>query len=233
VLAPLVLGASALLGACAAAHGPPATPTSAAPSLAATAAAGARVADGASASDAGGASGLPTPTPTLIPPKPTVTPTPKPLVPTPTPSAAPEALEIPKIGVSAPIKGVGTRGTGEMDAPSSPSDVGWFLGGPKPGEPGNAILTGHLDWAGPPPRPAVFWRLKELVPGDEIQVRTAQGPLTFTVESTTLYDRASAPVDRILGWAMGKVITIVTCEGQFIPRERDYTHRRVIRARLG
>jgi LPXTG-site transpeptidase (sortase) family protein len=161
-----------------------------------------------------------------------VTPTPKPVLPTPTPGAPPEALEIPKIGVNAPIKGIGTRPTGEMDAPSGPTDVGWFLGSPRPGDPGNAILTGHLDWHGPPPRPAVFWRLKELAPGDDIQVRTARGPLHFTVESTTLYDRNKAPIEQILGFAMGKVITIVTCEGQFIASEHDYTHRRVIRARL-
>ncbi len=119
-----------------------------------------------------------------------------------------------------------------MDAPSGPTDVGWFLGSPRPGDPGNAILTGHLDWHGPPPRPAVFWRLKELAPGDDLQVRTARGPLHFTVESTTLYDRNKAPIEQILGFAMGKIITIVTCEGQFITGEHDYTHRRVIRARL-
>jgi sortase (surface protein transpeptidase) len=161
-----------------------------------------------------------------------VTPTPPPVIPTPTPGAPPQGLEIPKIGVSAPIVGVGTRPNGEMEGPNSPTDVGWFLGGPLPGDPGNAVLTGHLDWHGPPPRPAVFWRLKELAPGDEIQVRTSRGPLRFTVESSDLYERASAPVDRILGFAMGKVITIVTCEGRFLPAQRDYTHRRVVRARL-
>jgi LPXTG-site transpeptidase (sortase) family protein len=155
-----------------------------------------------------------------------------PIVPSPTPGAAPQTIEIAKINVNAPIKPVGKKATGEMDEPDGPFDVAWFTGGPKPGDPGNAILTGHLDWRGPPPRPAVFWDLKKLVPGDEVVVRTERGPLTFRVESSTLYVARNAPVDQILGWAMGKVITIVTCEGTFIPEGRDYTHRRVVRARL-
>jgi sortase (surface protein transpeptidase) len=232
--------ATALLAACGGAA-PATTPTSAAPALAATAAALGRDAPAPSGTAVAGAgqppsaevaAGLPTPTPTLIPPKPTVTPTVKPVVPTPTPVPAPQAIEIAKINVNAPIRPVGLKPSGEMDEPEGPFDVAWYKGGPKPGDPGNAILTGHLDWRGPPPRPAVFWDLKKLAPGDDIVVRTERGPLTFKVESSVLYETRSAPVEQILGWAMGKVLTIVTCEGTFIPDGRDYTHRRVIRARL-
>jgi LPXTG-site transpeptidase (sortase) family protein len=223
------LGAAACAGGPAGVPSP--TPTSVAPALAATIAASAPR-PAAAPPSAETAAGLPTPTPTLIPPKPTVTPTPRPIVPTPTPAAVPQAIEIAKINVNAPIKGIGTTSTGEMGAPDGPFDVGWFTGSPKPGDPGNAILTGHLDWAGPPPRTAVFWDLKKLVPGDDIVVRTERGTLNFKVESSTLYERSSAPVEQILGWAMGRIITIVTCEGTFIPEGRDYTHRRVVRARL-
>jgi LPXTG-site transpeptidase (sortase) family protein len=223
------LAAAACTGLPAGAPSP--TPTSAAPALAATIAASVPR-PAAAPPSAEVAAGLPTPTPTLIPPKPTVTPTPRPVVPTPTPGSAPQAIEIAKIGVSAPIKGIGTTPTGEMGAPDGPFDVGWFIGSPKPGDPGNAVLTGHLDWAGPPARTAVFWELKKLGPGDDIVVRTERDALTFRVESTTLYERRSAPVEQILGWAMGKILTIVTCEGMFIPEGRDYTHRRVVRARL-
>jgi LPXTG-site transpeptidase (sortase) family protein len=238
------LSATTLLAACGT-PAPAATPTSAAPALAATVAAmgreaagpagpgGTPVAGGALPPSADIAAGLPTPTPTLIPPKPTVTPTPRPVVPTATPSAAPQTIEIAKINVNAPVKPVGTKATGEMDEPEGPFDVAWFKGSPMPGDPGNAILTGHLDYRGNPPRTAVFWDLKKLVPGDEVVVRTARGPLTFKVESSALYERSNAPVEQILGWAMGKVITLITCEGQFIPgTPGDYTHRRVVRARL-
>ena len=65
------------------------------------------------------------------------------------------------------------------------------------------------------------------------QVILPQQNLQFTVESTDLFARDRAPVKQILGFAIGRVITILTCEGTFIQAERDYTHRRVVRARIG
>lgn len=228
----LALGATTLLAACGA-QSPPATPTSAAPALAATIAASAPRPGAAAPPNAEIAAALPTATPTLVPPKPTVTPTPKPVVPTATPSTAPQTIEIAKISVNAPIKPVGTKPSGEMAEPEGPFDVAWFKGSPAPGDPGNSVLTGHLDWRGPPPRPAVFWDLKKLAPDDEIVVRTERGPLTFKVESSVVYEQSKAPVEQILGWAMGKVITLITCEGTFTPgTPGDYSHRRVVRARL-
>jgi LPXTG-site transpeptidase (sortase) family protein len=225
----LGLAATGFVAACGGPTTPP-TPTSAAPALAATIAASAPPAGKAPAN---AEVAPPTPTATLIPPKPTVTPTPKPVVPTPTPSAAPQTIEIAKISVNAPIKPVGTKPTGEMAEPEGPFDVAWFKGSPVPGDPGNSILTGHLDYRGNPPRIAVFWELKKLAPGDDVVVRTERGPLTFKVESTAVHEARNAPVDQILGWAMGKVITLITCEGTFIPGSPgDYTHRRVVRARL-
>ena len=142
----------------------------------------------------------------------------------------PKRVEIAKIGVNAPVVKIGTLPGGEMESPNGPTDVGWFAGGPRPGEPGNAVLTGHLDWR--TGETGVFWRLKELAKGDKIVVETETEKLTFEVEESALYARENAPVERIIGFAVGQVLTIITCEGRFIPNERDYTHRRVIRARL-
>ncbi|MBM4416720.1 MAG: class F sortase [Chloroflexi bacterium] len=139
-------------------------------------------------------------------------------------------MEIPRIGVSADIRGLGTLPSGELAVPDGPRDVGWFAGGPVPGDPGNAILTGHLDWR--TGEIGVFWRLRELAVGDPIFVRNDRERLTFVVESSKLYGRLDAPVGEILGFAIGRVITVITCEGDFIAAERDYTHRRVVRARL-
>ncbi|HEY3111597.1 MAG TPA: class F sortase [Chloroflexota bacterium] len=176
----------------------------------------------------------PTPTSTIVPPKPTVTPTPRPPTATPVVAPPPQQLEIPKIGLTAAIVGVGTKPSGELDSPTTPREVGWFVGGPRPSEPGNALLTGHLDFH--TGELGVFWRLKELAPGDEILVKTERGPLRFQVENSWLYDRDTAPVDRILGFQVGRVITILTCEGKFTPYQGrvggDYSQRRVVRARF-
>lgn len=173
---------------------------------------------------------VPTPTKTLVPPMPTVTPTPRPPTPTPINHGVPQALEIPKIGVKAQITALGTTPAGELDAPAGPEIVGWFMGGPKPGDPGNAILTGHLDWR--TGETGVFWRLKELQVGDDIVVQTDRERMVFKVDETKVYDRDGAPAERILGFAIGRVVTLVTCEGTFLRDERDYTQRRVVRARI-
>ncbi len=137
---------------------------------------------------------------------------------------------IPRIAVTALVTRIGTRSDGALEAPDGPKTVGWFTGGPRPGQPGNALLTGHLDWY--TGEIGVFWRLREVQVGDDIFVDTDIGRLGFMVESTSLFDRNNAPIEQILGFAIGRVITIMTCEGIFIPSEKDYTQRRVVRARL-
>jgi LPXTG-site transpeptidase (sortase) family protein len=138
-------------------------------------------------------------------------------------------LLIPKIKVEAPIIPVGVLPDGAMEAPSGPVDVGWYRGGPRPGEPGNALLTGHLDWH---TVTGVFWRLRELKAGDPIEVRTQDGrTVSFAVESATTYPKDRAPVAEIFGYALGVVVTIITCDGTFIRNVRDYDHRLVVRAR--
>src|SRR5581483_108451 len=109
---------------------------------------------------------------------PTVTPTPPPPTPTPVVRGTPTTLEIPKIGVSAPIVPVKTTPDGDLASPDSWDVVGWFVGGPRPGDPGNALITGHRDFAnGPGGRPttAVFWDLGKVNPGDQIVVKTDKG----------------------------------------------------------
>jgi LPXTG-site transpeptidase (sortase) family protein len=227
LLAGLIGGAGLAIVGCGRAPGSSRTPTAASPTAA-------ERASSLAAAVAVATPAAPTPTSTIIPPRPTVTPTPKPATPTPLIAPAPRQLEIPKIGVAAKIVGVGTGASGELEAPSGPHDVGWFVGGPKPSEPGNALLTGHLDFH--TGETGVFWRLKELGPGDEMYVKTEREPLRFQVEQTWLYERDSAPVDRILGFQIGRVLTIVTCEGKFTPYQAkpggDYSQRRVVRARF-
>jgi sortase A len=148
-------------------------------------------------------------------------------------TGTPKQVEMAKIGVNAPIVPVKTTPEGDLEAPPGPDVIGWFMGGPRPGDPGNALVTGHVDWAGPPPRPAVFWRLKELNAGEEFFVVTDKNErLPFKVEWTRIFQRNNAPVEQILGFQIGRVLTVITCEGQFISSERDYTERRVVRAKL-
>jgi len=179
----------------------------------------------------------PTRTPTATPtPRPTLTPTPtatRTFTPTPTPTrvALPQRMIIPAIKVDAPIVEVGLESNGTMGSPRDPLAVGWYNRGPRPGEKGNALLSGHVDnrYIGA----AVFYFLRELTPGDDIYVETAEGKrLHFVVTSSEVYPKDTEQVAAIFAPTADPTITAITCEGIFDRATGDYSHRRVVRARL-
>src|SRR5439155_25206843 len=93
------------------------------------------------------------------------------------PAPPPPRLLIPAIGVNAPIESVGVGPDGAMETPrQSPwNDVGWYSGGPRPGERDSAVIAGHLDRPGG--NPAVVWRLRGLHVGDTMLVLDAHGKI--------------------------------------------------------
>ena len=99
-------------------------------------------------------------------------------------------ISIPRIGVKAGIVGIGLQADGAMQVPDS-DQVGWYKRGPRPGAPGPAVLIGHLDSR---TGPAVFYRLRELHPGDEILIRQRGGPTTnFIVGRLERHRRPPCP----------------------------------------
>src|SRR5436305_1690258 len=72
--------------------------------------------------------------------------------PAPLPSAKPIAsftparVELPSLGVQAPVVQVLTAHDGTMGSPSNATDIGWYPG-VKPGS-GNALFDSHHDWNG-------------------------------------------------------------------------------------
>jgi len=201
----------------------------------------------------------PLPTPTDVPPTPTIDATevlrqvaimeqalhPPTPVPTATPrpprftdtggiyrrSDAPVTLLIPKIGVNAAVESVGLDPTGALATPTTAFRVAWYDGGPLPGQPGNAVIDGHLDSRiyGE----AVFWNLRELGPGDKIQVAMpSQHLLTFVVQRVAVYPYNDAPLDEIFGDTDNHDLNLITCTGVFNQSDRNYNERRVVYTKL-
>ena len=48
--------------------------------------------------------------------------------------------------------------------------AGWYSLGPTPGEVGPAVVLGHVDGYR---NPGIFYRLHELVPGDDVEILRA------------------------------------------------------------
>lgn len=160
----------------------------------------------------------PTLTPTLTP-TPTNTPTP-----TPTPVILPSRLIIDKLGIDTEIEYVGVDENDKMENPSGWDQVGWFGPGAPPGAPGNAVIAGHFDTDRG--KPAVFFRLADLEPGDIIKVLTIFGEmLTFQVTGKEIYPYDQAPLDYIFSQSEIPRLILVTCEGLFNRSIKTYSHR--------
>lgn len=144
---------------------------------------------------------------------------------------APVTLVIPKIGVKASVESVGLDPTGALATPTTAFRVAWYDGGPLPGQPGNAVIDGHLDSRiyGE----AVFWNLDKLVPGDKVEVEMpAKRTLTFVVQRVAVYAYNDAPLDEIFGDTDTPNLNLITCTGVFNRSNRNYDRRRVVYTRL-
>jgi LPXTG-site transpeptidase (sortase) family protein len=144
-------------------------------------------------------------------------------------------LIIPKIGVNAPVNYRVMGADGAMGIPNGKDDVVWYdfenfggMGG-FPGIPGaNALFSGHVDYH--PHYTAVFWDLRQLVAGDEIDVQLLDGTLVrYVVQWTTWI----GDTDNFGQFAVNDGVdelTIVTCIGTFDSSTHNYSNRFVVRA---
>jgi sortase (surface protein transpeptidase) len=125
----------------------------------------------------------------------------------------PSRITIPKIGVASRLGPLGRAPDGTVEVPDRWEVAGWYAPGPRPGDPGSAVILGHVDSKR---GPAVFFRLRELRPGDEIEVTRADGSVVrFVVERTGQYDKQRFPTDDVYYPTLRSTLRLVTCGGQF------------------
>jgi sortase family protein len=142
----------------------------------------------------------------------------------------PVRLEIPAIGVAAALVRLGLNPDGTMQVPGDYQLAGWFTGGPQPGQLGPAVIAGHVDSR---TGPAVFHRLRDLRPGDEIRVvRADRRVIRFEVESLASYPKRELPAEAVYGAATAPVLRLITCAGSFDRARRSYRDNLVVSARV-
>lgn len=141
----------------------------------------------------------------------------------------PVRLEIPAVGVNAPIVPVGILSNGDLQTPAVHPwvDAGWYAAGSVPGEPGSAVIDGHLDRPGG--YPATFWFLRNVHAGDEVMVVSAKGTTVhFRVTHIAFYPPQAAPLQEIFGNNGGTYLNLITCAGDWIPSQHQTTLRLVV-----
>ncbi|KAB2347076.1 class F sortase, partial [Actinomadura montaniterrae] len=143
--------------------------------------------------------------------------------------SAPVKITIGRIGVAAPVGEIGLLPGGRIQEPplSRPNLAGWYKEGPTPGEVGPAVILGHVDANG---KAAVFFRLKELKPGDRIQIGRKDGTTaTFTVNRTQRVDKDAFPHQKVFGESLDHpALRLVTCGGAFDPKAGHYTENLIV-----
>ena len=161
---------------------------------------------------------------------PTAGPTPTPANAWPPPSEQPIArLVIPAAEIDAPVVTKGVDAAGVMQSPDNAFDTAWYDFSAKPGWGGNAVFAGHVDYINV--GKAVFWNIKDLVQGDVIEVRLADGTTyKYAVTYREQFDAATAPVDQIVGPTPAESVTLITCSGVFNQATRQYDKRLAVRA---
>jgi LPXTG-site transpeptidase (sortase) family protein len=138
-------------------------------------------------------------------------------------------IVIPAAEINAPVVTKGVDAAGVMQSPDNAYDTAWYDFSAKPGFGGNAVFSGHVDYIRV--GRAVFWNLKDLQPGDQIEVHLEDGTTyRYAVNSLNQYDAATAPVDQIVGPTSVDTVTLITCSGTFSSASGQYDKRLVVRA---
>ncbi len=141
----------------------------------------------------------------------------------------PVALQIPVIGVSTPLIGLGLAPDRTVEVPADPDRAGWFRRGTPPGMPGSSVILGHVDSVD---GPAVFARLGELRPGDSVKVRLADGSVaSFVVLKSALYPNADFPAARVYAAQSLRRLNLVTCGGAYEADRGGYQSNLVVYTR--
>lgn len=150
--------------------------------------------------------------------------------PTPSPGALPLALDIPSIGVDTSLVRLGLAGDGSLEVPGDFGVAGWWSGGSVPGEPGPAVIVGHLD---SDRAAAVFYRLRQLRPGDSILVhRSDGGVVRFDLDEVRQFPKDKLPTAEVYGPSPEPTLRLITCGGSFDDDRRSYQDNVVAFARL-
>ena len=142
--------------------------------------------------------------------------------------AEPVRLRIPALQIDAPLTHLGVTPDRTIEVPADFAVPGWFDQGPRPGQPGPAVVLGHVDSkAGP----AVFYRLSRLPVGAVVFVDRADGStVDFRVRGTQHVAKTAFPTDLVYAPTLEPSLRLVTCGGSFDHTRSSYSDNVIVYA---
>jgi Sortase domain len=135
-------------------------------------------------------------------------------------AAAPVRIRIAAVGVDSALEQLGRAADGTIEVPSRPAVAGWFTEGPWPGQPGPAVILGHVDSRS---GPAVFYRVGRLRAGAAVLVDRADGSTArFRVTSVSRVRKTRFPTAEVYSPTLQPSLRLVTCGGRIDPETGHY-----------
>ncbi len=136
----------------------------------------------------------------------------------------------PRRRVQARLIRLGLNPDKTLQVPRSYSLAGWYTKGAAPGEVGPAVVLGHYDSVD---GPAVFYRLKDLRPGQIVHIRRADGfSAKFVVDRVKRFGKDDFPTHEVYGRVDRPNLRLITCGGSFDYATRHYRDNVVVFAHL-
>jgi hypothetical protein len=145
----------------------------------------------------------------------------------------PTVVDIPAIGVHSTLIQTGLNPDHTVEVPplDHPEQASWFRYSPAPGQPGPAVLLGHVNAHG---TPGVFARLHELRAGDEVNISRVNGDrLVFTVVRVETYPKNAFPTAAVYGDTPQPQLRLITCGGPLDVSHHSYLDNVVVYATAG
>lgn len=145
------------------------------------------------------------------------------------PPSPPSRIAIPAIDVSSAVTPLGLNDDGTLQVPTSYAQAGWWDGGPTPGDQGPAVIVGHVDSHSDP---AVFFRLRDLKPGNAVWVSRQDGSsVRFVVQRIAEVPKADFPSRQVYGAVSYPALRLITCGGKFDRSSGHYRDNIIVFAR--
>jgi hypothetical protein len=143
--------------------------------------------------------------------------------------AEPVAVQAPDAGIDTSLVPVGLQPDGAMELPD-PGTGAWYHLGPRPGEPGPAVILGHVDSVN---GPDVFYGLSLLEAGDVVYVDDASNVRrAFVVEDVEVVRKDALPYQRIWPDSDEPLLRLITCGGEYDRASGGYQHNVVVYASM-
>lgn len=147
-------------------------------------------------------------------------------------ASAPVSISIPSVGTQSELLSLGLREDGSLevppDGPGAPAS--WYNKSPAPGEPGPAVLLGHVNATDG--GPGVFSDLRNLKAGDVIRISREDGTTAvFAFDRGEQYPKDEFPTQSVYGNTEGAELRLITCDG-YDPGTGEFEDNYVVYAKL-